>query len=738
MKRYFALLVGIVLFFVPFFWLKPGFVDLGGDASRLYFINPLQIAKYYLEQKNMLGASMYAFIPNYYFLSLLKQIISSPTNLINISHGIQLSVAYFAMYLLVKLLLSQPLKKGTLLRECVAICTGIMYLGMATKLGWITSLDTQNQIFLNPLMSYLILQLCLSKKVGYFLSIVTVSLIFSGNFGFSSMPQLVSFFPATMVFICTYLIYVLKKPIPWKTLSMLLLVSVLIHGFHIIPTIASVIDKGNSINSYIFSKQIQENLGLHYFDENRQTLGKLSVELFQPTNWHLGSIGILIIPLIAFSGFLVKRSRLLALLGIFWSACFFLVSANITLIGVRLYRQLFRLPGFIMFRSFDEKWYFVFIFFYALLFGTSLYFLLEKRKSQTALFLSGICILVTIFRIYPFLINPYEKSFLYQSKNVSTIYKPDTDIDKAIKYIYQLPNNGNVLTLPLTLPYFQIVSGKEGGAYVGLSMVRLLGNKKDYPGFGTFGLYRNTMLEAFKKNDLQTIKQVLSLLNVRYIFRNNDEMVLKNFPKFPNYKYDMNEDISSLNTQAGYDHIFNQLQLKDLFSNGFFEVKELPENIVRPTLYVADTIYASESGVIQGSSFRSAYISQVDCQRNNICNQDPIEVPSVYFEKKSSVEYSVSINAENSSRPFLVILSEDYDKHWKLILDQMPGTSPMLVNGFANGWLIDPSKISNKHLVGTVDYEFQKYFTYGFYTSIIGGILLVIYIGTQLWRKKIN
>lgn len=35
----------IILFIIPFFWLKPGEIDIGGDSSRLYFYDPMAFLK---------------------------------------------------------------------------------------------------------------------------------------------------------------------------------------------------------------------------------------------------------------------------------------------------------------------------------------------------------------------------------------------------------------------------------------------------------------------------------------------------------------------------------------------------------------------------------------------------------------------------------------------------------------------------------------------------------------------
>jgi len=42
-SKYFLspIIISVILFFIPFFWLKPGEMDLGGDSTRLYFYDPV-------------------------------------------------------------------------------------------------------------------------------------------------------------------------------------------------------------------------------------------------------------------------------------------------------------------------------------------------------------------------------------------------------------------------------------------------------------------------------------------------------------------------------------------------------------------------------------------------------------------------------------------------------------------------------------------------------------------------
>src|SRR3989338_10060875 len=84
-----ALLIGLVLFIIPFFWLKPGEMDLGGDSTRLYFYDPVSFIKstgiydVFPEGKGRVEPNYY-YIPFVSLLAFLKAITFSPTDLINI------------------------------------------------------------------------------------------------------------------------------------------------------------------------------------------------------------------------------------------------------------------------------------------------------------------------------------------------------------------------------------------------------------------------------------------------------------------------------------------------------------------------------------------------------------------------------------------------------------------------------------------------------------------------------
>src|SRR3989338_392303 len=104
-------IITFLLFLIPFFWFKPGEMDLGGDSSRLYFYDPMRYlisqALYATSNSGLGGENLGHFcIPFFLFLAGLKSILRSPTALIVFVHGVSLSVAFLSCYLIVKQLLT--------------------------------------------------------------------------------------------------------------------------------------------------------------------------------------------------------------------------------------------------------------------------------------------------------------------------------------------------------------------------------------------------------------------------------------------------------------------------------------------------------------------------------------------------------------------------------------------------------------------------------------------------------
>ena len=80
--RIIVLLICIMLFILPFSWLKPGEMDLGGDSNRLYFYDPISSLKAFAIYSVVpYGTGTIShnqdFIPFLLFVAFLKSIFPS-------------------------------------------------------------------------------------------------------------------------------------------------------------------------------------------------------------------------------------------------------------------------------------------------------------------------------------------------------------------------------------------------------------------------------------------------------------------------------------------------------------------------------------------------------------------------------------------------------------------------------------------------------------------------------------
>lgn len=565
-----VLIISVCLFIIPFFWLKPGFVDLGGDAGRQYYLDPWGMVKNTIYAKNFSLNSPPQLLVYELYLAGLMVLARTPTYLIAIQRGVQLSLAFLSVFLIVSTVLGE-LRAHHKHTIWTGVTAGIVYIGLISKNGWIQSLEAQNQIFLNPLIFFLLLKYLLTKRLHFLIIGLLISVPFSVNFGFSSAPSVVAFYPLAITFLIILIKFILHRPINWRDLLLGAILFVGLQSFHLIPMAASLFTRGNFYNNYVFSGQSIQSAGVQYFEANREALGKISVELFQPVRWGPNFL-IFVIPVIILLGFLRRPTKLIAVTGLFFTATFFLVSANITNLGVSLYRTLFYIPGFMMFRSFDDKFFTVYSFFFTLLFAFAFYALIEEKKKYLLIILSLFVIGTTVWRISPFLQGKAIDAPLYQSKNVSGIFRVDPDLVDALSFVRSLPE-GSVLTLPLTFPTYQIAYGKEGGAYEGISMVAGLGGKPDYPGFWSFGGLSQKMFDAITNIKVPQILQVLSTLNIRYVFYNSDNRIMDNFSDYP-YTY---PKPAAIRDQAAYKKLLSSLPLTKLFGKGFYTVYKVDQ-----------------------------------------------------------------------------------------------------------------------------------------------------------------
>lgn len=568
----YTVLVGIIsfiLFVIPFFWFKPGEMDLGGDSSRLYFYDPIA----YLKNYAFYGVSPsgfgqenigYFMVPFLLLLSFFKFLIGSPTTLIALFNGINVSIAFLACYAIVKELIDTKEKKLINAFEFSAIIAGLFYVFSQLAINsWDKALYTHNQFFLNPLMFLLLLRYFKNSKFFYLLIFLILTFIFSPNFSFAAAPSFFAFYPVSIAFLILYRIYILGKKIIWKDALIAVCLFLLLQAFHIIPQLVSLFSPGSVLNTTVFSDAGKFDRGLSYFISIAPNI-KVSLSIMnlqQMTQLHFIDYLFIIFPLIITFGFMYNKNKTLTLAGVFFLIVLFFATANITNIGFEIYKKLFDIPGFSMFRNFFGQWGYALLFFSTILFGQALYVVLMKIKERYRYLLCAILLLLLFVNAFPFINGFLVNKVIWQSNNIHVFMKMDPQYEKLLRYVRTLPADGKILIFPLTDPGYQIVSGANGGAYQGPSTISYLTGKQDFSGIQELGMFQNIFLDLVKKKDYEKINQLLGQLNIKYVFYNADPLVYeKGFPSFP--YIDARKSLPK--TQKEYREFISKLSLRQL------------------------------------------------------------------------------------------------------------------------------------------------------------------------------
>lgn len=592
--------LALFLFLLPFFWFKSGYMDLGGDSSRLYFYDPIAYLQHYslfAVSPSSVGTENIGFmtIPLVLAFAFLKKIGMSSTYLINTFHGLSFASAFFFVYLsITQLLMSNT--RSRKFNEVSGLVGGILYVFSPVSIyGWDKALITHNHVFLNPVMFYLLLRYVITDRVGYLFASLLITFIFSANFSFISAPVFFAFYPATVVFLYVYKRWVLGSPVHWKHVGLAFLGFTLLNAFHILPQLASMFTPGSVLYTSVFSDEGKYDRGLGYFSAIVPSI-KASINIFllpQMSQISARLLFMLVVPLVVIFGMIRSYSvektnrRTFLLTSMIFLVIFFFATANITDLGLTVYKKLFTLPGFSIYRNFYGQWASAFFFYYVIIFGLALSIVLPLYKKIRIVL--GIFIVFLFINAWPFLNGSLINPILWQSKNSRIAMNMDPQFIESIEYLRRLPSDGKVLTLPMTDPGYQIVAGKDAGAYQGPSMISYLAGKQDFAGALELGRLKNPFLEAVKRGDTDTVIKILGLLNIRYIFYDNDPRVYDAFPTFPY------EDVRKYfpQDQIGYSAFIRSLSLPLLrsFGNRFF-VYELPNENVTPRIYVPSKTYA--------------------------------------------------------------------------------------------------------------------------------------------------
>lgn len=595
----------VIFFIIPFFWLQPGEMDLGGDNSRLYFYDPLAYlasqSSYSITHSGLGGENLsYYAIPIFLLLAAAKTIIQSPTNLISAFHGMSLSIAFISVYLIVKELLQSEKKETPYRRfvlEIAAVTSGLFYnLSPVPILNWGYVILTYNQVFLNPLMFFLLLRFFITRNIRYLLIVLCISFIFSPNFTYVGAPPFFSFYPISFIFLFFYTKYIKKTPIPIKKLLIGVGLFILIQSFHLIPQIVNLLSPGSSIHQIVFSDEGKIGRGLGYFSSIAPLI-KLSLSLL--TLPHLVkpyalSWVFIVFPLLIVLGFLWNKRKTYLLSSIFFLTTLFFYTGNITDTGINFYASLYNIPGFAMFRNFYGQWQWTYLFYFSLILGQAVAIVLHSIEKRQRYVLLSILVIILVSSSWPFISGKLHDTTHWQSKGVRSHVKMDPQYEEMLAYIRELPIDGKILSLPLTDPGYQVVKGVNNAAYEGPSTITYLAGRNEFMGAEEFEFFGSSMLLAARDKDYHMFKTILGMLNIKYIYYNEDPFIYtKNYPGQPY----ANVRKFLPDTQERYKEFIQNLGVKEIKIVGSkYHLYEINDASYLPHIYTAErTVYWNDS-----------------------------------------------------------------------------------------------------------------------------------------------
>lgn len=800
MFGYKHLFVGIciVLFIIPFFWLKPGEMDLGGDSTRLYFYDPLSYLKSSVLYSGLSwGAGVVSydqfFIPYLTLMVFLKTLFQSPTVLIAIFNGLKLFGSFIFVFLIIKELLQREESGELTMVKRLGVILGSLFYTLSPSVldNMKYALFTHDQVFLNPMIFYLLLQSLIKSSQKYIWIALFITLIFSSNFSLRVPPPLFAFYPLAIAFLLLYNFFVLKKSFPLKLVLIGIFFFLSLHAFHLIPVATNVLDKNSEFNTRIFENISKVNFALEYF-KAILPLGKLSEHILLPLENRNFSWILVTIPLLMIFGLasLRKRNKTLLLVSIFFFITFFLVSANITNIGVEFYKKLFYIPGFGMFRNFYGQFQWVYTFFYALLAGMSISYLFSgiKKKYVHIIFIS----IVGLFMVHSWIIFNGEIVNVYHrgSKDIKVLMQMDPNYERTLRYIKGIPNDGKILHMPFTDYGYGIVGGLNRGAYIGSSMVGLLTGRNDFAGYQNIDPFSEVFVKIAREKNYPLIRQMMSLLSIRYILYNSDELVSdKFFPTFP-YGY-----VGTPTSQSELKDFVNNVSEKKIYEAGHYSIFEVEKEQYIPRFYTPSTVFFYDTNPkynvqyfgalsffpqvpIDKKDIRIAFMDRQVCKKifsERLCSKNEfnenIEDIHIVYQQINPTKYKIEI--ENAKRPFLLVFQNAFNPNWKLYSSnrnintknindeyfnkgvvELQSASEIIdknfletnnmksvfdddhlqVNGYANAWYIKPNESGKFNLVAEMTE--QKIFYYCLIISLTSFLIFFFY-GVYLFKKHL-
>lgn len=613
----------LILFIIPFFWHRVGEVDYGGDSTRLYFYDPVSwlknVALYIINGLPPFGEAMpnFSLIPFLSFLSIAKKILfDNSYSLNNLLNGIFLSGSFITVYSISGELFG--LDEEWEQNKIIQVISGLFFvLSPLLIYSWERPLYSfVNQLLAYPLVFLFFLKYLKSGKLKFIFFSLLACFFFAMNFSFPGFPWLLAFFFFAVPFLALFASITKNGKRLIKGLLLFFVLFFSINSFDILPNLyifmkpsfKSTSDISNYNNSgityflsvcpnvrliYNLTGQDQYNITSGFGHPLRKLVFDFGIKFlflyfFYPITIVLGSI---------FKNKSLSKIqiKIFNLILAFFLLIFFFMNAGITGVGLSLYKLFFRIPWFSMFRAYYSKFATIYIFFYSLLLGFSLKAILNVIKNvKIKSFIVLIFFILIIFNGWPLLSGKVANATLWRSENapVSTIFNPDYQI--FLNRFLKEDDSFKVLSFPLTNENYQVLKGKEKGVYFGPSTLGVLLGKNSFSGAGGFSVYWPIVKHLIVNNNYGGLNKIFGLLNIGYLFYDNDNYIYDSFSKYSFFPYsDLLKNIFP--DQKAIGKFVGSLGAENIFSISTFNLYKIKDS--PPLFYVPKKLIITNSGM---------------------------------------------------------------------------------------------------------------------------------------------
>ncbi|MBU1032030.1 YfhO family protein [Patescibacteria group bacterium] len=316
------------------------------------------------------------------------------------------------------------------------------------------------------------------------------------------------------------------------------------------------------------------------------------------------------------------------------------------------------------FRNSYEKFGIVWLFAYTILFTLGFSNFLSSLKPNKRFFIAGgILFLILI------LVLPFWSGGVFPKKHRLNIPQYYNDANNYLNQRSNLSNPNRVFHIPFLV---ELERSIYTWGYIGQDPSQNLLNQESVT-TPKIPLYYSIAKLQLRFLNNEKFPKLLGLLSVDNVILHKDNI----YPKI-----NIEETIKSIEKWEG---------LRSKKEVGELIIYSLDEKLINPRIYAAGfavSVSSIEEGLAKIISDQFDTKQEVFIVGNNFVIPSLMEtIPLITFEKISADRYLVKI--KEAKNPFVLVLNNTFDKLWQATIDNQIINKHFIVNGFANGWLIE-------------------------------------------------